>query len=290
MSGNFQKNVHHFPGHMRKALNTLERFVHAMDLAIEILDARAPNASKNPFLEEVLKNKPRLLFLSKADLADEAITRKWCEFFKEQGYMNASADFKKENLLKILREAAAPLIKEKEERANRLGQKKPLLKLFVVGIPNVGKSTFINQLLHRRVARVANRPGVTVAEQWLRVSDDFLLLDTPGILPMAYDDHQSAIKLALLGSLPQNILPLEELLETLLPYLLSEKPAKLSSIYGFSIEEIKNDNFSLLEKVAIKRGFLDRNGAYNFEKAGWSLIKDFQSAKLGKISLEIPDL
>ncbi len=283
-----QKNVHYFPGHMAKALNAIAPMVKGSDLIVEIADARSPLSTRNPLLEKFLENKPHLLLLSKFDKADPKTTKEWIEYYKnEKNLIAFSSDLKHGKVLELLTKASAPLVAKKREKEARIGMKKQPLRLLILGIPNVGKSTFINNLAGKKAAKVANRPGVTRAEQWIKVSNDFILLDTPGILPMNYPDKDEAIRLALLGSIKEEVLPLDELSSKLFDYLRENYPACLNERYG--IADLKSiEEKDALEQIAKKRGYLLQGGIPDVSKSGQSLIRDFQDGILGKVSLEKP--
>lgn len=282
-----QKNIHYFPGHMAKALRAIEGQIKSADIVIEIADARAPISTRNPALSSLINSKPNILVLSKNDLSDMEITSSWSEFYAKKGLATFSADIKHSKILVLLNNASAPIVARKREKEAKVGMKKQPIKLLVLGIPNVGKSTFINNLAGKKVAKAENRPGVTRAEQWVKVSDDFILLDSPGILPMNYEDKSHAIKLAMLGSIKEDVLPLDELSSLLLAYLKSNYPKSLANRYG--IEDISNlDDNDVFAKICLKRGYLLKGGENDYSKASLSLLKDFQAGEFGKISLERP--
>jgi ribosome biogenesis GTPase A len=284
---NQQKNVHYFPGHMAKALDNLAPFIKACDIVVEVADARAPHSSRNPVFMNMVGEKPHLLLLSKADWADEAITQEWIAYENEKGLATFAGDLKKESVLKKLTAIAEPLVSKKREKEKKMGMKPQPLRLLIAGIPNVGKSTLINNLAGHAVVKVANRPGVTRAEQWIRLSNDFVLLDTPGILPMNYPDGAQAVRLALLGSIKEEVLPNDDLAIALLAYLRESYPLSLQKRYG--IENLCNLDVDLiLQQIAIKRGYLLQGGVPSTSKAALSLIKDFQDGSLGSLSLERP--
>jgi ribosome biogenesis GTPase A len=282
-----QKNVHYFPGHMAKALDSLAPFIKACDIVVEVADARAPFSSRNPIFMELVGAKPHLLVLSKSDWADPAMTKAWIDFYQQSGLPSLAGDLKKESLLKRLTSLAEPLVAKKREKEKKMGMRPQPLRLLIAGIPNVGKSTLINNLAGHAVVKVANRPGVTRAEQWIRLSNDFVLLDTPGILPMNYPDGSQAVRLALLGSIKEEVLPNDDLAVALLAYLRECYPLSLQKRYG--IENLCNlDTDFVLREIAAKRGYLLQGGVPSSEKAALSLIKDFQVGALGNLSLERP--
>jgi ribosome biogenesis GTPase A len=280
-----EKNVHYFPGHMAKALESLAPFIKACDIVVEVADARAPFSSRNPIFEKLIGEKPHLLLLSKADWADPEVTGRWLSYYDEKGLVAFAGDLKRESLLKKLSQMAEPLVEKKRAKEKKMGMKPQPLRLLIAGIPNVGKSTLINNLAGRSVVKVANRPGVTRAEQWIRLSNDFVLLDTPGILPMNYPDGSQAVRLALLGSIKEEVLPNDDLSRALLAYLRANYPLSLQNRYGIaSLEGIDVD--AVLSAIAEKRGYLLQGGVPSLDKAALSLLKDYQDGLLGRLSLE----
>ncbi len=288
IDGMQQKNVHYFPGHMKKALNALLPMVKASDLVVEVVDARAPISTRNPLFAPMVGNKPLLIVLSKSDKADLSVTKRWVEYYKTLGISAISSDLKKEKVLSVLSRAAEPLCRAKREKEAKIGMKRQPLRLLIVGIPNVGKSTLINNLAGRAVAKAGNRPGVTRAEQWIKISNDFVLLDTPGILPMHYEDKNQAISLAMLGSIREEILPNHQLYEKLYEFLGDNYPSAMAKRYG--IEDIKAiPQDVVLGIVAKKCGLLLSGGEPDEEKATLRVLKDFQNSDLGNVSLERPE-
>lgn len=282
-----QKGVHYFPGHMQKALRALEGYVKVIDLVVEIVDARAPLSSRNPLLDELAGDKARLVLLSKEDRADDAVTRAWLEYFRAQGIAAISGNLTKGKFLQILSESAAPLMAKKREKEARFGMKKQPIRTMIIGIPNVGKSTLINNLCGKRKVNVGNKAGVTRAEQWIRLGDDFIILDTPGVLPMNYPDGAMAVRLALLGCMKEEVLPTEDLAYALLGYLKEEYPSALKARFG--IENIQGmDSDDIFLSIAKTRLLLEGSD-YSLTKACYLLIKEFKDGLLGRYSLERPN-
>lgn len=282
-----QQAVHYFPGHMQKALRKVESFISLVDIVIELVDARAPLSSRNPLLTGLNPSKPRLILLSKDDMADGEVTRLWVDYFRQSGIQCVSANLKKGKLLGLLSSSVDKAIYAKREKEKRLGMKRQPAKAMVIGIPNVGKSTLINSLASRRAANVGNKAGITRAEQWIKLSDDFILLDTPGILPMNYPTPEQAVRLALLGSMREDVMPNDELSERLLSFLRSNYPNSLQNRFG--IEDISSlSDEEILQSIAKRRGLLE-NGEPSSAKASYLLLKEFKDGILGRISLERPD-
>lgn len=276
-------NVHWFPGHMKKALNEVEERIKLVDVVIELFDARAPLASQNPYLENIVANKKKLVVLTKADLADPEQTKIWENELKNKFDSLLVMNLTENKITDALTKAVLALGKEKRERDMRRGMKPQPLKTMIVGIPNVGKSSLINKLAKRKAAGVQNKPGFTRGEQWIRVNQDFILLDTPGILPMNYDDQSKATNLALIGCVKEDILPNHILLESLLKTLKNNYPSSLEERYG--IKEITTYE-EVVKQVADRRKLLDSNGELDLLRSEALILKEFKDGKLGRITLE----
>ena len=276
------QQIHWFPGHMKKALNNIIEKVKMVDVIIEILDARAPESSMNPDLEKAIKNKKRLAVLSKADLADPSQTKLWSDVLKKEfdGFVVLNLTDPKST--KILSNEVSKLGKEKHDKEIARGMKPQPIKTMIIGVPNVGKSSLINRLANRKAAGVQNKPGYTRGEQFIKVNNDFVLLDTPGVLPMNYDDKKHATNLALVGSVREDILPNDVLVKSLLIILREYYPKSLLARY--EIEEIGEDH-QVLEQIATRRG-LKSAGELDIEKAEITLLKDFKDGRLGLITLD----
>lgn len=281
-----QKNIHWFPGHMQKATKEISERLKIIDVIIELLDARAPLASRNDVLLDLTKNKKRLVVLTKCDLADDKITRLWMEFFKKQGAFVVTLDQSNKKLLESLKDSIEELGAEKQEKLIKKGMKPQPIRAMIVGIPNVGKSTLINRIAQKRAASVQNTPGHTRAQQWIKVNKDFELLDTPGILPPNYSNPTNAINLALLGSIKETILPLDELGDKLLDFLKENYADFLKARFQI---EFKNDeeNYEILTKIAQRRGLIT-NKEFDIGRANILVLKEFKDGLIGKISLEKP--
>lgn len=278
-------NIQWYPGHMTKAKRQMQEDIKLIDLIIELVDARIPLSSRNPDIDELGKNKARLILLNKSDLADEACNKKWEDYFKEKGFYVAKVNSKTgagvRNVQNVIREAC----KEKIERDRKRGIKNRPIRAMVAGIPNVGKSTFINSFAGRACTKTGNKPGVTKGKQWIRLNKDTELLDTPGILWPKFDDETVGLNLAFIGSVNDEILNLEELAMELIQFLNQNYPSVIKGRY-----EIKEDltNLEIFEKIARKRGCLKKGDELDYLKAANLFLDEFRAGKLGKISLEKP--
>lgn len=276
------QQIHWFPGHMKKALNNITEKIKIVDVVIEILDARAPRSSMNPDLENAIRNKKRLAVMSKADLADPELNKIWSEKLKKEfdGFVILNLNDPKST--KILTQEVLKFGEEKHQKEKARGMKPQPIKAMIIGIPNVGKSSLINRVANRKAAGVQNKPGYTRGEQFIKVNNDFILLDTPGVLPMNYDEKQRATNLALLGSIREDILPNEVLVKSLLYILRNFYPSSLLEKYDIDVIE---DDQEVLKKIATRRGLLT-SGELDLLKAEIILLKDFKDGKLGRITLE----
>lgn len=273
--------IHWFPGHMKKALNQIEEKIKLVDVIVEILDGRAPFSSINPALESHIGNKKKLIVFSKTDLADPNLTKYWLDYFSKNERAIA-LNLNENKSTSILSNEISILGKEKHEKEKAKGMKPQPIKVMIIGVPNVGKSSLINRLSKRNAAGVQNKPGYTKGEQFIKVNNDFILLDTPGVLPTNYEDKNKATKLALLGSVREDILPHDFLADYLLKYLKEFYPSSLENRFGIS--EITTTQ-EVLATIASKRGLLI-SGELDISKAETLLLKEFKDGKLGKISLD----
>ena len=276
-------NIHWFPGHMNKALHEVEEKVKVIDVVIELFDARAPKSSINEHLEKVIQHKKKLYVFTKADLADAEQTAKWQKHFRTEDSEVLVVNVNDKNSYNSISNAVIRLGKSKWAKEMARGMKPQPIRTMIIGIPNVGKSSLINLLAKRKAAGVQNKPGYTRGEQWIRVNKDFLLLDTPGILPMSYENQEKAANLALVGSIREDILPNNELVAILLKFLKEHYPNALKERFG--IEEITEPK-AVLEEIANKRGLLAGSGRLDILKAESLLLKEFKDGLLGRISLE----
>ena len=277
------QQIHWFPGHMNKALNEVENKVKLVDVVIELFDARAPISSINENLGKITANKKKLVVLTKTDLADPNQTKKWMEVLSKQFDAIISLDLKSSNAEAMLSKAVINLGKDKWAKEMAKGMKPQPIRTMIIGIPNVGKSSLINRLAKRKAAGVQNKPGYTRGEQWIKVNKDFLLLDTPGILPMSYENQKKAVNLALIGAIREDILPNEQLGEILISFLKTHYPDALST--RFDIKEI-GDRISVLNQICERRKIVNSVGENDLLRAEALLLKEFKDGLLGKITLE----
>ena len=276
-------NIHWFPGHMNKALHEVEEKIKMMDVVIELFDARAPLSSVNEQLEKASKFKKKLFLITKADLADPSQTDKWKKHFSSLDSEVLVVDLTKKNTYDLISKAVIRLGKSKWDKEMARGMKPQPIRTMIIGIPNVGKSSLINLLAKRKAAGVQNKPGYTRGEQWIRVNKDFMLLDTPGILPMSYENKEKAANLALIGSIREEILPNTDLVMHLISFLKGHYPNALKE--RFDIDDIP-DYPKVCQLIANKRGLLMSNGQLDVTKAEALLLKEFKDGLLGRITLE----
>ncbi len=281
------KDIQWFPGHMAKALREISERLKVVDIVIEISDARAPYSSTNPELYNIIKNKPRLMILSKKDLADEKITDEWLKYYEEKGYIAKAMNLNKDNL-DIIFSLAKVSLKEKIEKDKRRGLKPQPIRALVVGIPNVGKSTFINKISKRKAANVGNMPGVTKAQQWIKIKNDFELLDTPGVLWPKFENQEIGTKLALIGTIKQDILDKSSLASSLVTYLFIEHPSFLIDRYNITLpNELTSESIlEIYEGIGIRRGLLKQKGEVEISRVEELLLKEFKEGILGRYSLD----
>ena len=274
-----------YPGHMTKARRMMQENIKLIDLIIELVDARVPLSSRNPDIDELGKNKARLILLNKSDLAEERINDEWIDYFKDRGYSAVKVNSKKGGGMNQIRSAIQEACKEKTERDRKRGILNRPVRAMVVGIPNVGKSTFINSLAGKACAKTGNKPGVTKGKQWIRLNKNVELLDTPGILWPKFEDQEVGMRLAYIGSIKDDILNIEELALGLIGYLQEFYPAAIRERYNVE-EELKP--LDILTAVAKARGCLKKGEELDYEKASRLLLEEFRSGKLGKVTLEFP--
>ena len=276
-----------YPGHMTKTRRQIEADLKQVDAVCEIVDARIPVSSRNPDIDSICGNKPRVIVLNRIDLADPNATKKWAEYFKGKGMSVVCTDCKSRKGIAGFNPAVRLACKEKLERDAARGMSRPL-RLMVVGIPNVGKSTLINQISGRKGAKAENRPGVTRGKQWVTVDSSLLLLDTPGILWPKFEDPEVGMMLAYTGAVKEGVIDIEELACRLMELLLKYYPQTLAERYKVEAEP-ETPGWQLLEMAGRKRGFLMARAEVNTERMAKVLLDEFRGGKLGKFTLEMPE-
>ena len=280
-------NIQWYPGHMTKAKRAMKEDVKLVDLVNELVDARAPLASRNPDIDSLAAGKGRVILLNKADLASEKANAVWITYFESQGFQVMKIDARAKATLKQLNALIQEACKEKIERDRRRGILNRPVRAMVVGIPNVGKSTFINSFAGKAAAKTGNKPGVTKGNQWIRLNKQVELLDTPGILWPKFEDQRVGLLLAFLGSINDEILEKDELASELADYLRNITPGLLKERYG--IEEDGKKPYELLDEIAAARACLTKGGVNDLTKAARLLLDEFRGGKLGRITLEMPE-
>lgn len=284
------QNIQWFPGHMTKTKRQIQASLKLVDAVAEILDARIPLSSKNPDLQKLIQNKPKVVLLNKCDMANQTATSRWIDYYASQGITAIAVDCKSGKGLNKFAPAVNNVLSERRERLKAKGMVNPMLRIMIVGIPNVGKSSFINRVAKQNRAKVEDRPGVTRGNQWYSIAKNIEMLDTPGVLWPKFDDKIVGERLAFTGAVKDQILDTELLAVRLLDFLRSLKPADF--IARFKLEDIDldaSDSYELLNVIGKKRGMLISGGEINTERAAIMLLDEFRSGKLGRITLEMPE-
>ena len=279
-------NYQWYPGHMTKAKRMMQENIKLIDLIIEVVDARIPRSSRNPDIDELGKNKARLILLNKADLADERENEKWAQYFQEKGYYTVKLNAKSGAGIKNVLPAIMESCQEKLERDRKRGIKNRPVRAMVVGIPNVGKSTFINAFAGKACTKTGNKPGVTKGKQWIRINKNVELLDTPGILWPKFEDQSVGAKLAMVGSIKDEILNLEELSLELLGCLHEFYKGLLEKRYELTESD---DRLSMLTQIAENRKCIQKGDELDYVKAANIFLEEFRNGKIGRITLERPE-
>lgn len=282
------KNIQWFPGHMTKTRRMIKANLSLVDAVVEILDARTPLSSRNPEMDRLTGDKPKIVLLNKCDVADEKATQMWINYFQRKGITGIAVDCKSGKGLKnFLPAVKNKVLKELIDKRNSNGMTGAMIRLMIVGIPNVGKSSFINKMAGEKRAKVEDRPGVTRTKQWVKLGNGVELLDMPGVLWPKFEDQSVALKLAFTGAISDDILDIETLAMKLLTFLAESYPNSLIERYKI---EIENDDTGivLLEKIGKKRGMIVSGGEVNTERAAITVLDEYRSGKLGRITLEMP--
>lgn len=284
------QNIQWFPGHMTKTKRQIQASLKLVDAVAEILDARIPLSSKNPDLQKLIQNKPKVVLLNKCDMANQNATSRWIDYYASQGITAIAVDCKSGKGLNKFAPAVNNVLSERRERLKAKGMVNPMLRIMIVGIPNVGKSSFINRVAKQNRAKVEDRPGVTRGNQWYSIAKNIEMLDTPGVLWPKFDDKIVGERLAFTGAVKDQILDTELLAVRLLDFLRSLKPADF--IVRFKLDDVDLDavdSYELLNIIGKKRGMLISGGEINTERAAIMLLDEFRSGKLGRITLEMPE-
>ena len=277
-----------FPGHMAKTRRLITDNLKLVDVVIELVDARLPLSSRNPEIDKIVGKRPRVLVLNKADIADSNSNTKWLNFFEKQGISAILMDSQSGKGLKNLDSAIENVLAEKFERERQKGMQKRTVRMMVVGIPNVGKSSFINRLSGRVATKTGDRPGVTTAKQWIKVAGKYEILDTPGILWPKFEDPEVAKRIAFTGGIKDEIMDIEELAFYLVGYLRNFYPQLLNERFKLTEETDSLDDFELLELIGKKRGCIVSGGNVDTLRTSNLILDEFRAAKIGKITLELP--
>lgn len=280
-------NINWYPGHMKKTMDNIKSSLKLVDVVIEIVDARIPIASRNPLLDEVLGDKPRVVLLNKMDLANEAMNKKWLEYFKAKGYEAILIDSVKGTNLNKIESTSRTLLTEKFKKLEEKNLDLKRVRAMIVGIPNVGKSTLINRIANRRSAKVGNRPGVTRQNQWIKTGKDFELLDTPGVLWPKFESEEIGLDLAFTGAIKDEIMDTETLAFKLIEKLNHIDKGIIETRYKIETEGLST--LEIMEAIGQKRGCLIRGGDFDYEKISNIVLDEFRKGVLGRITLEGPD-
>ncbi len=279
-------NYQWYPGHMTKARRMMEENIKLIDLVIEVVDSRIPMSSRNPDIDNLAKNKSRLILLNKSDLSDESVNKQWMDFFTKKGFFVLKINSKTGMGLKQMNATVAEACKDKIERDKRKGIMNRPVRAMVVGIPNVGKSTFINAYAGKACTKTGNKPGVTKGKQWIRLNKNVELLDTPGILWPKFEDQAVGLKLAMIGSMNDEVLNIEELALDTAKFIKENYPGCLAKRYNINEDK---DILEILNDIAGRRGCLKKGAEVDYEKLAGIILDDFRSGRIGQFTLERPE-
>lgn len=276
-----------FPGHMAKARREVTEKLKLVDIIFELIDARLPLSSRNPMIDEVINQKPRLLILNKSDMADEQETRKWVDYFAQRGHKAVAINSLEGKGLQLVTKAAQEILKEKFERMKARGMKPRAIRAMIVGIPNVGKSTLINRLAKKNIAKTGNTPGVTKAQQWIKVGKELELLDTPGILWPKFEDQEVGYKLALTGAIKDTITNMEDLAVYGLRFLSIHYPKRMEERYGF--EFLHKDLVETFDHIGKLRRVFGQGGEIDYDQVAQLIVRDIRGLQVGKLTFDFVD-
>lgn len=276
-----------YPGHMTKARRAMQEDIKLIDVIIELVDSRVPYSSKNPDIDTLANGKSRILLMNKYDLADNKVTDQWIKYYEDKGYFVAKVNSKNGKGVRGVNDVIQKACKEKIERDRKRGIINRPIRAMIVGIPNVGKSTFINSFAGKACTKTGNKPGVTKGKQWIRLNKNVELLDTPGILWPKFEDQKVGLRLAFIGSIKDELYNIYELSLLLIQFLNEKYPGSISNLYNI---EPSDNEVEILERIAEVRGCLKSGAQYDLDKAGKCLVDDFRAGKLGEITLEEPSV
>lgn len=283
------QNIQWFPGHMTKTKRQIQASLKLVDAVAEILDARIPVSSRNPDLGKLIQNKPKIVLLNKCDMANQTATKMWIDYYAKQGIKAIAVDCKSGRGLNKFPSAVNEVMSERINRLKAKGMVNPTMRIMIVGIPNVGKSSFINKIARQNRAKVEDRPGVTRGNQWFTISKNLEMLDTPGVLWPKFDDKIVGEHLAFTGAVKDQVIDIELLAVRLLDFLKALKPADFIERFKLEDTDLENtDSYELLNVIGKKRGMLISGGEINTERAAIMLLDEFRAAKLGRITIEMP--
>ncbi|GGJ92582.1 ribosome biogenesis GTPase A [Lentibacillus kapialis] len=275
-----------FPGHMAKAKREVEEKLKLADFIIELVDARSPSSSQNPMLHNVLQQKPKMIVMMKKDLADSRVTEKWLAYFKDHGISTVAIDVNDKADIKRVVQTAKELGRTKMDKLKEKGVNPRPPRAMIIGVPNVGKSTLINRLANKKIAQIGDKPGVTKKQQWIKVKNEFELLDTPGILWPKFEDELVGYRLAAIGTIKDQLLPLDDVVVFVIHFMQEHYPKYLEERYG--IDRDMKDMWDIFVTIGKQRGALESGGTVNFDKVSDVIIHDLRTGKLGNITLETP--
>lgn len=281
-------NIQWYPGHMTKTKRMIAENISLVDIVIELVDSRVPYSSKNPDIDKFAANKKRIIILNKVDLADDAFTKKWVEYFENKGFKTVLVNSINGKGISEVIKVSKELMKEKIERDRARGRIYRPIRAMIVGIPNVGKSTFINKFVGKSAAQTGDRPGVTKGKQWIKIKKDFELLDTPGILWPKFEDEQVALKLAFTGAIKDEIMDIQTLSYKFIEFINNLYPQAIKNRYKIDFD-YDLEAYKIFEIIAKKRGFLLQGDKIDISRTAKILFDEFRSGKLGNLTLELPE-
>ncbi|WP_163971207.1 ribosome biogenesis GTPase YlqF [Oceanobacillus halotolerans] len=276
-----------FPGHMAKARREVEEKLKLVDFVVELVDARAPLSSQNPMLQQVLQDKTKMVVLMKKDLADQQRTQQWISYFQDLNITAVAVNVNDKADIKRIIQLAKQLGQTKMDKLAKKGIRPRPARAMIVGIPNVGKSTLINRLANKKIAKTGDKPGVTKQQLWIKVGKDFELLDTPGILWPKFEDEQVGLRLAAIGTIKDQLLPLQDIVAFVISYMQEYYPSQLRERYN--LDETMQDMWDIFELIGKQRGALESGGHVNFDKVADLVLRDLRTGRLGNITLEVPE-